>query len=140
MSIKVRYGDAEIEATNEADLAVILAAIDRRKSAGGAGNSSVSERLAKLLKMTRPPQQKLLDFLRQHEDWVRAEDICTALSYERRQKIGGVIMALSKKAAPLDLNVDRWVISRKIERDPASGRIYYYKLTPEMREAMEAAG
>jgi hypothetical protein len=150
VAIKVRVGDMTIEAENETDLKAVLRALGHAPSTNGkshapspatapersvaASNPVDSGSLLALYKALPDRQRLALETMAKDGGATDAE-LCAELGIERNA-LNGALMTLSKKARSYKLSLDH-VLSSTVTRDRQKGtRVYTYRLTPEMNDAM----
>lgn len=141
MPFKIKYkGDVEIEAATATDLESLLDLLDRRSASNGElPKADVSDRMSELvLRLT----DQNLQFLRLLDSGgpggLSDADICAALHLESRRNIGGLVMGISKKATALGIDVDKYVVTKRVDRAADGERAYTYRLRPEAHTALEA--
>jgi|GEM_PF-7057322 len=131
MAIKVRYGDAVIEAETAEDLKTVLATLGQLNGLVGV---PVVDRLKEYRGRLIGEQSRFLEVLRDAPEGLSEEDACRVLGIDRK-RLGGILKALSRKASTAKIDPDK-VIVKDIERGVGGVRRYTFRIAPEMKEAL----
>ncbi len=144
MPFLVKYGnDVEIEAATAVDLETILAVIDKRRAgvtAPATAPGSVAERMAQLIEGLSDQHISLFNALTGTPGGLDDDSLQQKLGLPSRRNIGGLLMGITKRARSLGLNMDKQVITKRVERSAAGDRSYVYRLRPEAQQALYDAG
>jgi hypothetical protein len=137
----IRYNDRmEIEASTEREFETALAIMEKQQLSQGSSTPQgpISEKLIELFHKIGKQHMELLRYLNEHPDGVTDEELKTVFNLATRRNIGGLFMGLSKKAGPLGIDMDKYVIAKRISRDAEGERIYTFRLCPEAKEALKS--
>jgi hypothetical protein len=143
MPFTVKYGgDVEIEAATAADLEIVLAVIDKRRAGAtvpATEPGGVPERMGQLIDSLSEQHILLLSALSLAPAGLDDKGLTAKLELPSRRNIGGLLMGITKKARALGLNMDKQVVTKRVERSADGERTYTYRLRPEALEALRDA-
>ncbi len=133
MAIKIRYGDAIIEADTAEDLKTILSTLGQINGAIGA--VPIVERLRSYLKGLGGEHERFLRAVNDAADGLSEEDARAVLGIDRK-RLGGLLKGISRRASSEKIDPDKCVLIKDTVRGPDGVRKYHFRIATEMKEAM----
>jgi hypothetical protein len=143
MPFTVKYGDkVVIEVPTVDDLEAVLAAIDKRGCPEGSpteqARGTVSDRMGELLDRLSEEHLMLLTALSGRPAGIDSESLRVQLTLPSKRNIGGLLMGITKKARKLGLDMDKQIVSKRIERSTIDGeRAYTYRIRADALQALK---
>lgn len=144
MPFVVKYGDGvTIEAPTADDLEAVLSVIDKRRSGGSpareAPQGTVSDRMLRLMELLSEQHLGLLHALSGSPAGLDDKGLQARLGFKSRRNIGALLMGITKKARKLSLDMDKQVVSKRVDRSEGGERTYTYRIRPDAINALAAA-
>lgn len=144
MPFVVKYGDGvTIEAPTADDLEAVLGVIDKRRSGGSSAQDgpqgTVSDRLSQLIELLSEQHLSLLYALSGSPAGLDDTALQVRLGFKSRRNIGALLMGITKKARKLGLDMDKQVVTKRVDRSEGGDRAYTYRMRPEVINALAAS-
>jgi hypothetical protein len=144
MPFVVKYGDGvTIEAPTADDLEAVLSVIDKRRSgcspAQEAPQGTVSDRMLKLIELLSEQHLGLLYALSGSPAGIDDNGLQARLGFKSRRNIGALLMGITKKARKLGLDMDKQVVTKRVDRSEGGERTYTYRIRPDAINALAAS-